>query len=235
MSNVKKGLAAIKQYQEEQKQKAAERDRPKAEWLSSVFPKKTGDVITLEFLQELDPEATGYNEDRGVGFIIVEHEAPGKDGFKRRASCTVDSEEEDHSCYACERRKIDFKEGWKTKSNLYINVLLEGKVYVLSRNANSPFVQQLIEEAVDEGTITGKKYKITKTGEGTGTNWLLKALKEDASGADVEVFNLEETVVRNIPYAKQAEYYGAVWSGPEGESAGESSAPSKPSASDDEW
>lgn len=217
MAEAIKGLAAIRAHQEEQKAKAAERERPKADWFK--WPKNVN-VATALFLQELDEEAANYNPDRGVGFIQVEHQAPGPDGYKRRANCTIESEGE---CYACERHSQDYKEGWRQRQNLYINALVdfgqgEGpKPVVIQRNANSSFVQALIEEAVEEGTITGTNYRITKVGEGTTTQWLLKALKDRFDDSGVEVFDLEETAVRKVPYEKQPDYYGAVYSGPGGQ------------------
>lgn len=214
-----KGLAAIKKYQEEQAAKAAERERPKAEWLSSVFPKKTGDTIEVRFLQELDADMTNYDEARGVGFIAVEHQAPGPDGYKRRAKCTIDEGE----CYACERHKADYQAGWKQRQNLYINVALEFegavKPYILSRNANSTFANALIQEAIDEGSITDAMYRITKSGSGTQTQWLLKRLPKATllDDSKVEVYDLDASAVREVEYAKQPEYYGAVYS--EGASA----------------
>lgn len=211
-----KGLAAIRKFQEEQKAKAEAANRPKAEWLSSVFPGKAndpnrlGDEITVSFMQELDEDSQGYDPAVGIGFIQVEHQAPGPKGYTRRANCT----NEDGQCYACERHSLDYKEGWRQRQNLYINVLVNGKPYVLSRNANSAFVESLIAEAVDEGSITNNEFRIKKVGVDTGTNWLLKRLKTDAEKpTGVEAFDLEETAVRAIPYDKQADYYGAVYQG----------------------
>lgn len=233
MSNVKKGLAALRQYQEEQKAKEEARNRPKADWFK--WPKGVT-VATVRFLQELDPDATNYDEKRDLALLAVEHQAPGNEGWKRRALCTLDSEGQ---CYACERHAQNPQEGWKQKTNLYINALVdfgngeEPKVLVIQRNANSTFTQALIEEAVDEGSITDANYKITKTGEGTKTQWLLKRLKgEPMNDAAVEVFNLNETALRDVPYEKQADYYGAVYGGTESDE----DAPSTSSApADDEW
>lgn len=234
MADGLRGLAAIKKYQEEQKQKAAERERPKADWFK--WPKGVN-VATALFLQEMDQEGSGYKEARGIGFIEVEHQAPGPDGYKRRASCTVDSEGQ---CYACERHSQNYKEGWRQRTNLYINALVdfgqgEGpKPVVIQRNANSSFVQALIEEALEEGTITGTNYRITKVGEGTTTQWLLKALKDRFDDAKVEVFDLDETAVRKVPYEKQADYYGAVYS-EGGESDGDTPARGGNTSVDAEW
>lgn len=225
-----KGLAQIKKFQEEQKAKAEAANRPKAEWLSSEFPKNTGDTITVSFMQELDEDAPGFDAEAGVGFIQIEHQAPGVKGFTRRGNCT---HEEEGQCYPCQRHALNYKEGWRQRQNFYINVLLNGKPYVLSRNANSAFVQALIDEAVEEGSITQFEYQIKKVGVDTGTNWLLKRLKTEAQKpTDVKPFDLKETAVRAIPYEKQSEYYGAVYQGPgEGELVSASSS----SNIDAEW
>lgn len=237
MAKTIKGLASIKANQQAQQERAEAGNRPKAEWFK--FPKGTAN-ITVRFLQELDPEMKNYREDRGVGFIATEHNAPGPDGWKRRGLCTID----DGECYACERHKLNYKEGWRQKQNLYINVLANigdgEKVYVLTRNANSAFTQALIEEAVDEGSITDANYRITKTGEGTTTQWLLKRLKDEPfDDSKVEVHDLDKTAVREVEYEKQPEYYGAVYQ----EDANVNASPMTASASmkapqvtaDDEW
>lgn len=236
MAKTIKGLASIKANQDAQRERAEAGNRPKAEWFK--FPKGVQN-INVRFLQELDPEMNNYREDRGVGFIATEHNAPGDQGWKRRGLCTID----DGECYACERHKMNYKEGWRQKQNLYINVLAdigEGlKPYVLTRNANSAFAQSLIEEAVDEGSITDANYRITKTGEGTTTQWLLKRLKDAPfDDSNVEVFDLDATAVREVEYEKQSEYYGAVYQEDSAPAAASSDAParSKPQASaDDEW
>lgn len=207
------GLAAIRKYKEEQDAKREAANRPKADWFA--WPKKVN-TATVRFLQEFDASASGHKDDRGLAIIAVEHQAPGPEGYKRRALCTLESE---GHCFACERHSANYKEGWRQRTNLYINALVqfegedEPKVLVISRNFNSSFAQALIEEAVDEGSVTDANFKITKTGEGTTTQWLLKRLKGDPfDDTDVEVFDLNLSAVREVPYEKQPEYYGAVYS-----------------------
>src|SRR6185312_3555236 len=229
-----KGLASIKANQKAQQENAAAANRPKAEWFK--FPKGQSSVI-VRFMQELDSDMENYREDRGIGFIAVEHTAPGPDGWKRRGLCTI-ADEDGGECYGCERHKMDYKEGWRQKQNLYINVLADigdgVKPYVLTRNGNSGFTQSLIEEAVDEGSITNANYRITKTGEGTTTQWLLKRLKDEPfNDSAVKTFDLDETAIRKIPYDKQAEYYGAVYSGSTSDSPSVNST-SKPASHDDD-
>lgn len=231
-----KGLAGIKKYQEDQAAKAAERDRPKADWLSKVFPKETGDVVEVMFLQELDEDMENYDAEKGIGFIEVEHHAPGPDGYKRRATCTL----VDGDCYACERHKADYSAGWKQRQSLYINVAVKHKdgtvkPYILTRNANSTFVQALIQEAIDEGSITNSVYRITRTGSGPQTQWIPKRLPKtvlfDLSG--VEPFDISVTALRDIPYEKQPEWYGEVSSS--SDDSASDSRDSGSSSADAEW
>ncbi|AVD99256.1 ssDNA binding protein [Streptomyces phage BillNye] len=244
---VVKGLAAIKAHQKEQAEKAANRGGF-PEMFYRVFPKVVGNEIVVRFLQELDPDMTNYSEDRGIGVIAVEHQSGGlngeeapKRGFMYKAVCTAG----EGDCYGCERHKENYKAGWRPQQSLYINVLaeVEGelKTFVLSKGANSSFVQSLIQEAVDEGSITDANYRITKTGEGTSTQWLLKRLKsEPLDDSNAQVWDLEGSVLKNIAYEDQAEFYGKAH--PQGnftprEDSGSSSAPARPAASDDndEW
>lgn len=213
-SNIVSGLAGIKKYKEEQDAKREAAARPKAEWFT--WPKGVT-TCTGRFLQELDVDATNYKEDRGIGVMAVEHQAPGPDGFKRRGLCTRESE---GACFACDRHAADYKEGWRQRTNFYINFLVDfgdgnKKVVVLSRNFNASFTQALIEEAIDEGSITDSNFKITKTGQDTTTTWIPKRLKgEPYSDEGVEIFDLRETALRSIENDKQPEYYGAVYQSP---------------------
>lgn len=241
-----KGLASIKRHQTEQEAKRAAGGKDFPQFIYKVFPKVVGNEIVGRFLQELDVEADNYREDRGVGFIAVEHEAGAADkdsdkpktGFMFHALCTMDDEGQ---CYGCERHKNNYKGGWNIKQNLYINFLTEidgeKKVFVVSRSANSSFVQSLIQEAVDEGSITDANYRITKTGEGTTTQWLLKRLKtEPLDDTDVTLWDLDNQVIKDVPYAEQAAFYGQAH-GDRVQTSKADSVKSAPSAAtaDDEW
>lgn len=236
-SSVKKGLAALQQYQQEQEEKEAARNRPKANWLNGKILADAGGSLTGRFLQELDEDSPNYDPEKGVGFIAVEHQAPGNEGYKRRGLCTLESEGE---CYACERHKQNYQEGWRQRSNLYINfaAVVDGelKVFVVARNANSTFAKSLIQETVDEGSITDANYRITKTGTGTKTEWLLKRVKgEPIDVSSVEPWDLDEVALREVEYAKQADYYGAVYKGGATEGDSGSDLVAAQDSADAEW
>jgi hypothetical protein len=212
MSAVQKGLKAIKAAQAERAAAAEAANRPKAEW----FKLKPNQGVKLRFLQELDDESEGYSPERGLGFIAVEHNAPGPEGYKRRGLCSMDDE---GRCYADERHRQDPKAGWRQKQNLYINVLVdygdgEKKVNVLTRNANSGFTNNLIEWASDNGTITNVVFTVKRTGEGTQTQWSLMPVMKDDIVAEFpldghELYDLEAQL-RKVEYDKQPAFYGEV-------------------------
>lgn len=235
-------LADLKRRKQEIKEREEARNRPKAAWLTALLgadPKKPEkvDVVEVVFRQELDEAAPGYDPERGKGQVVVEHQGPGQEGFKKRANCTLETEGE---CFACERHALDWEAGWKQRTNFYINVAArpagtddEWKPYVLTRNFNASFVDQLIMEAEDEGTIMDKVFRITKSGAKTTTAWTPKRLKEDAPDvSDLEFFDIDEVVLRKIPYSEQPKWYlgtDAVKS-----SSDEDSAPASSSTTDDE-
>jgi predicted Fe-S protein YdhL (DUF1289 family) len=224
------GLAGFKAEKARREAAAAERDRPKAQYFNWKHNKSDEkNTVYVRFLQEFDVDVDGYNETHGLPVMQVEHQAPGKQGYLRRANCTMESEGQ---CYACERHADDVAtapvvdgkkklKGWGPKSNFYTWALVdyqdgEGpKPVVLSRSFNSSFVDDLIieVESADGNKITDKMWKITKTGAKLQTTWKLREAKgvELYDDTDVEVLDLKTSVLRAIPYDEQAAYYGAVY------------------------
>lgn len=183
------------------------------------------------FLQELDPDSPNYSEKNDLGFLAVEHQNP--TNWRRKAVCTIDDE---GACYGCEQHKKDFKAGWKQKTRLYINVLVDdGKgepyVAVLSQgNGPKSVTPTLIEYAGDDETISDKWFTIKRKGSGsTDTSYTLRAgAKHDLNVEEFELFDLNNAV-RNVPYERQEAYYLG------GQPADEADTPKEPSESSDEW
>ncbi len=239
--SVKTGLAALKEYQEEQKRKAVERDRPKAEWMIWTNKGEKGarpvDTVMSRFLNDWNEDSDMFAKN-GAPILAVEHQAPGDKGFQRRALCTLDSEGE---CFACERHAMRLevdKGGWKQRTNFYINAYVDfgevKKVVIMSRNANASFVDDLLTELEDEGDISGSNYRVKVTGEKTTTKWGLKRQKEVFDTDSVEAYDLEALALRAIPYSEQAAYYGAVYNIDGGSVATEVNS-SSAIASDADW
>lgn len=229
-----RGLNAINKHveAEEAKYNRSDEDFVPTKWFKLVDKQS----VKVVFLQELDQDSDGYSEKNGLGFLAVEHVNP--KNWRRKAVCSMDDE---GACYGCEQHRKDYKAGWKQKTRLYINVLVDeggGKepyVAVLSQgNGPKSITPVLIEEAGD-GSITGTWYTIKRTGSGsTDTSYTLRGGKEK-HGLDIEsyeLFDLEKTL-RQIPYAEQAAHYHQG----EEESSEETTAPQSETESSDskEW
>ena len=179
---------------------------PKTVWFK-LNDKQAAKVL---FLQELDPDSPNFSTKNDLGFLAVEHSNPAD--FRRKAICTIDDE---GACWACEQHKKDWKAGWKQKTRLYINVLVDNGtdepfVAVLSQgNGPKSVTPSLIEQAGEIGTISDKWFKIKRTGAGAlDTSYLLTPLgAHDKDVEDYDLFDLDK-VVRQIPYAEQEAHYG---------------------------
>ncbi|NDB83577.1 MAG: hypothetical protein EB127_12770 [Alphaproteobacteria bacterium] len=167
--------------------------------------------VKIRFLQELDPDSPTYNEKAGLGFIAVEHTNP-KD-YRRKGLCTM---EDQGKCYGCEQHRKDYKAGWKGRSRLYINVLVDdGKedpyVAILSQGSSGKTITPtLIEYAGEMGSITNLMWRIKRTGTKTDTSYTIIPLQKDESAFDssgLELYDLETVAVRDLPYAEQEAFF----------------------------
>lgn len=198
---VGQGLAGIRKAKEEAAARRAEMDRPKVQWFTL---KNRSNGARVRFLQELDEESPNYDPSRGTLITILEHQAPGKEGWKARAMCTYEKE---GRCFACEKNREAPTAGWKAKTNMYVNVLDEdGVVKVLSRNVNNAFVDTLVEWFSSTLTITDRTFKLKQTGEGMNTTWTMTPAP-DLDAVVGELYDLEQAVLRHVPYENQKEYY----------------------------
>ena len=194
-------------------------DGTKARWVKL----EDGESVKIRFLQELDPDSPSYNEKLGLGFIAVEHTNP-KD-YRRKALCSMDDQ---GKCYGCEQHRKDYKAGWKGRSRLYINVLVDdGKeepyTAILSQGSSGKTVTPtLIEYAGEMGSITNLMWRIKRTGLKTETSYTIIPLAKDETAFDassLELYKLEETAVRDLPYAEQEAFFNGQGGQEESESA----------------
>lgn len=204
LAGVKRGLAAINKHVADEEAKFnGTGDGTKAVWFK-LDDKQQAKVV---FLQELDPDSPNFSEKNDLGFLAVEHVNPAD--YRRKALCTADEGE----CYGCIQHRKDYKAGWKQKTKLYINVLVDNGidepfVAVLSQgNGPKSITPTLIEYAGDDGTISDKFFTIKRNGLKMDTSYTLRAGKEH--GLDVESYELFdlEKVVRQIPFAEQQAHY----------------------------
>ena len=196
----------------------------KARWVKL----EDGESVKIRFLQELDPDSPNYNEKNGLGFIAVEHTNP-KD-YRRKGLCTM---EDQGKCHGCEQHRKDYKAGWKGRSRLYMNVLVDdGKedpyVAILSQGSSGKTVTPtLIEYAGEMGSITNLMWRIKRTGTKTDTSYTIIPLAKDETPFDssaLQLYKLEEVAVRDLPYTEQEAFFN-------GEGANADSAESATSSS----
>jgi hypothetical protein len=179
----------------------------KARWVKL----EDGESVKIRFLQELDPDSPTYNDKFGLGFIAVEHTNP-KD-YRRKLLCTM---QDQGKCWGCEQHRKDYKAGWKGRSRLYINVLVDdGKnepyVAILSQGSSGKTITPtLIEYAGEMGCITNLMWRIKRTGTKTDTSYTIFPLAKDETAFDassLELYKLEETAVREMKYADQESFF----------------------------
>ena len=180
-------------------------DSVKGRWLKLA----DGQSAKIRFLQELDPDSPKYDEQAGVGFIAIEHTNP-KD-YRRKAICSID---EQGRCFGCEMHRKDPKAGWKGKSRLYINVLVddgseEPYVAILSQGAGpKSATPEIIQYAGETGSITDVVWRLKRTGERTDTNYSIIPLPTaEVAKSNHELYDLEKIAVRDIAYAEQENFY----------------------------
>ena len=170
-----------------------------------------GESVKIRFLQELDPDSPNYLEKNGLGFIAAEHTNP--KNYKSKALCTSDDQ---GRCWACEQHRKDYKAGWKARSRLYINVLVDdGKedpyVAILSQGTSGKSITPtLIEYAGEMGSVSNLTWRLKRSGTGTSTEYVGISLGQDKESLDIskyELFQLEKVAVKEIPYEEQEKFY----------------------------
>jgi hypothetical protein len=190
-------------------------DATKARWAKL----EDSESVKIRFLQELDPDSPTYNEKNGLGFIAVEHTNP-KD-YRRKALCSMDDQ---GKCFGCEQHRKDYKAGWKGRSRLYINVLVDdGKedpyVAILSQGSSAKTITPtLIEYAGEMGSITNLMWRIKRSGTKTDTSYTIIPLAKDETAFDyseLELYDLETTAVRDLPYTEQETFFAGEAGQPE--------------------
>lgn len=197
-------------------------DTQKGRWLKL----DDGQSVKIRILQELDPDSPNFDNRAGVGFIAVEHTNP-KD-YRRKALCSSDDQ---GRCFGCEMHRKDVKAGWKGRSRLYINVLVDdGKeepyVAILSQGSGpKSATPEIIQYAGETGSITNVLWRLKRTGEKTETAYSIIPLPstEAVDVSKYELFDLEKIAVRDVPYAEQENFYFGVTSDTDEESSTSSS------------
>lgn len=205
-----RGLSALNQQMEKTEYSD---EGQKGTWLKI----NDNQSVKIRFMQEIDPNSENYNDKAGSAFIAVEHSNPGD--YKRKALCSI---EDQGRCFGCEMHRRDPKAKWGGKKRFYANVIVddgnkEPHVAILSQGLGPKAItESVIAWAGETGSITNTNWKVKRTGSGaTDTSYsaipLPTANIAPIDFAKYELFDLEKTAVRDVPYAEQeAFYFGTV-------------------------
>lgn len=205
-----RGLSALNQQMEKTEYSD---EGQKGTWLKI----NDNQSVKIRFMQEIDPNSENYNDKAGSAFIAVEHSNPGD--YKRKALCSI---EDQGRCFGCEMHRRDPKAKWGGKKRFYANVIVddgnkEPYVAILSQGLGPKAItESVIAWAGETGSITNTNWKVKRTGSGaTDTSYsaipLPTANIAPIDFAKYELFDLEKTAVRDVPYAEQeAFYFGTV-------------------------
>lgn len=188
------GLDAIRK-------RASGGDRQRANFLSL----KDGDKKKIWFLQELDESSDNYDEEAGLGALVVEYRDP--KNFRKRI---VDTSDTEGRCWPAEQ-------GWKPRVSLYIAVAVEDgdgyEVQILNQGFGpKSVVNWLVEYAGDAGSITNLPFKISRTGSGQfDTSYSLVPAGPGGEPLSREKYGLEipdfEKVLMHVPYERQRDFF----------------------------
>lgn len=140
-------------------------ERKKINWFSLT----AGKSKNIRFLQEIDFEADGYNEEADVGALVTIHNPPGTEGFK-------------YKYLVPDEMLGDLPEGWSPKKRLYINVLVikdNGDMEAQLWDASKRTARSIIEASGMYGGLTKRMFKVTRHGGGTDTQYIVQAHDPD--------------------------------------------------------
>lgn len=194
----------------------------KARWLKV----DDGKSVKIRFLQELDADSPNYDNRAGEAILAVEHTNP-KD-YRRKALCSMDDQ---GRCFGCEMHRRDMKAGWKGRTRMYVNVLVDDGsedpyVAIFSQGmGGKSATHEIIQYAGETGSITNVLWRLKRSGEKTETSYSIIPLPSDVkiNVGDYELYDLEKVAVRDVPYAEQENFYMGVTSDTSAESSNSSS------------
>lgn len=180
------GLAAYRKRKEEEEARRAEAQKPR---FNRFALKKDGDSVVVRFAQEIDFSANNYDENRGLGFVNIEHKngSDAKNGWKNRGNCT---EESQGACFPCEKVKDysvewNARKGWKQKETFYIN-LIAGEPREEVVQVDGQEKKRYFTTDVDKKTGDGVVYLLEQgTYNGIHDDLANYFLEEDLSGGTI--------------------------------------------------
>lgn len=194
MSNIVKGAAAIRTATEQ-------KDFADYGW----FKLGDGESVRVRFLQELDYESDGYDEEAGVGALVTFFTPPVENGFLHRY--VVDDDNED---------LLERIPDWEVNTRLFINVLTErdGEWKHEIWNASKTTARSLLEWSDEFEGLTNQVWKVKRSGKGKQTQYLFMAKpNDDLPEFEGTLVDIEEDLLKPLTPAAIAEHGAGASSG----------------------
>lgn len=198
------------------KPKEKQQDAVRVDWLIL----EDGQSVTVQPLQEMDPNSPAYNDELGRAFLTYYHQSPYD--WKRQALCTKD----DGQCLPCELNNVDVDEQgkprtWYARKRFGISLIVDEvdkesgeinkvvKGFHCSTSGNG-ILNDLLDFYAENGPITEQQFTLTRKGAGTDTSYSLVPKIKNNNPVDVSEFEpqpVRDGIYLSIPYERQANYY----------------------------
>lgn len=152
-SSVVEGLKAYKARKAAEDARREEAKKPRIQRFTLL---KDGDSAVGRFVQEIDTDAKNYSEERGIGFVNIEHNHPDpNNGWKNRGNCSTESQ---GACLPCEKVQDSSvpwndRKGWKQKEKFYINFVAGPLVEGVDPKGNKKDVTSDIDRKTGDGVV----------------------------------------------------------------------------------
>lgn len=179
------GLADYRKRKAEEEARREEASKPKVQRFNLL---RDGDSAVVRFAQEIDFDAKNYSEDRGIGFVNIEHTCGDdpKNGWRNRANCSKESQGDCLPCEKVTNYEVDWnaRKGWKQKEKFYINVV--GGEPKEVPNPRNPDKTVWVTTDIDKETGDGTVYLLEQgTFNGIYDDLANYFLEEDLSGGTI--------------------------------------------------
>ena len=177
-------------------------------------------AVTVQPLQEIDPNSPAMNAEKGRGFLTYYHQSPYD--WKRQAFCTKD----EGQCLPCELNNVDVDEDgkprpWYPRKRFGISFIVDevdektGEVTKVVKgfhcsSTDNGILNDLMDFYAENGPITEQQFSLKRNGKGTDTSYSLTPKIKGNEPVDVDEFDpqpVREGIYLTIPYERQANFY----------------------------
>lgn len=169
-----------------------------------------GELINFRIMGEFDETSPEYDPERGLCIVKKVHQSGYN--WKKKAECTMATE---GKCVACEQFNTpapwEERREWQAKTQLYLNVLVDGQVFVW--NPSKTVTKNLIDiiGMNDAESVSNRVFFMKRSGSGVSDTTYTLGQKgvPDTEPFDYSPYSAVdlEKVVAQVPYDQQAAHF----------------------------